>query len=200
MRFIQKFAPSWASRVLAFLAIATTAAAQAGTEIESPPAAPAGLPPAEQVTRFIATAIPNANFIASASRMATAYAQNGKLREIALDLAKDQTSVANSLTAWVNVIGGVVTRRSPSAGGGAGAKNVSAPQLLPAQASNLRQLSRLRGASFDSLYVSSLKETLGQLKTLFREFGEGAGNADLRAIAKRELPKLEQAISALNAL
>jgi hypothetical protein len=64
----------------------------------------------------------------------------------------------------------------------------------------LKQLSQLRGPGFDSLYVSSLKETMGQLQTLFHEFGEGGGDAGLRAIAKRELPKLEETISALNAL
>jgi hypothetical protein len=50
----------------------------------------------------------------------------------------------------------------------------AAPRLPPDQVSLLQQLSQLRGASFDALYVSSVKETLGQLQTLFREFGEGA--------------------------
>jgi predicted outer membrane protein len=200
LRFIRKSTPAWASGALAFLALPATAAAQTGTAIESPPAASAALPPAEQIARFIASAIPTANYIASASRMATAYAQNSKLHEIALELAKDQTSVANSLTAWVNVSGPVVTRRSPSAGGSAGATKVTAPRLLPAQVSNLRQLSQLRGQGFDALYVSSLKESLSQLQMLYRDLGEAGGDAGLRAIANRELPKLEKAISALNGL
>jgi predicted outer membrane protein len=152
------------------------------------------------MTRFLGTTIPGTNYIASASRMATTYAHNSKLRKIALDLAKDQTSVANSLTAWVNVSGPVVTRQNPYAVGGAGTTKIAAPRLLPDQVSLLQQLSQLRGASFDALYVSSVKETLGQLQTLFREFGEGGGDAGLRAIAKRELPKLEETISALNAM
>ncbi len=41
---------------------------------------------------------------------------------------------------------------------------------------------------------------LGQLQPLYREFGEGGGDEKLRAIAKQELPKLENTISALNAL
>ena len=90
------------------------------------------------------------------------------------DLAKDQTSVANSLTAWVNVSGPVVTRQNPYAAGGAGTTKIAAPRLLSDQVSLLQQLSQLRGASFDALYVSSVKEILGQLQTLFREFGEGA--------------------------
>jgi predicted outer membrane protein len=199
LRFNLKSAPVWATRALALLALAATAAAQTGTSTEPPPAAPAAVSPAEQIARFLDTAIPNTNFIASASRMATAYARDRKLRDIALGLAKDQASVANSLTAQVNVIGPIIARRSPSAGG-PGAPNVSAPQLLPAQASTLRQLSRLRGPGFDALYVSSVKESLGQLQTLYRDFGEAGGDAELRSIAKRELPKLEQTISALNGM
>jgi predicted outer membrane protein len=156
--------------------------------------------PSEQMTRFLGTAIPATNYIATASRMATAYAHNSKLKKLAGDLAKDQTSVANSLTPWVNVSGPVVTRQNPYAAGGAGTTKIAAPRLLPDQVSLLQQLSQLRGASFDALYVSSVKETLGQLQTLFREFGEGGGDAGLRAIAKRELPKLEETISALNAM
>jgi predicted outer membrane protein len=156
--------------------------------------------PSEQMTRFLGTAIPGTNYIASASRMATAHAQNSKLRKIALDLAKDQTSVANSLAAWVNVSGPVVTRKNPYAAAGGGATRVTAPRLLPDQVSLLQQLSQLRGQNFDSLYVSSVKETLAQLQTLFRDFGEGGGDAGLRAIAKWELPKLEETISALNAM
>jgi predicted outer membrane protein len=199
LRFNLKSAPPWTTRALALLALAAAAAAQTGTGTEPPPPNAAALPPAEQITHFIATAIPNANFIASASRMATTHAQSSKLRKIALDLAKDQTSVANSLTAQVNVIGPIIARRSPSAGG-PGAPNVSAPQLLPAQASTLRQLSRLRGQGFDALYVSSVKESLGQLQSLYRDFGEAGGDAELRSVAKRELPKLEQTISALNGM
>jgi predicted outer membrane protein len=140
------------------------------------------------MTRFLGTAIPGTNYIASAGRMATAHAQNSKLRKIALDLAKDQTSVANSLAAWVNVSGPVVTRQNPYAAAGGGATRVTAPRLLPDQVSLLQQLSQLRGQNFDSLYVSSVKETLAQLQTLFRDFGEGGGDAGLRAIAKWELP------------
>ncbi len=181
---------------LGLLALAATADAQP----EPPSEAPAASQPAEPITKIIATAIPNANFVAAASRMATAHAQNGKLREIARDLAKDQTSAANSLTKRVNVIGPVIARRSPSAGGGAGGPNLSAPQLLPDQASTLRQLSHLRGPGFDALYVSSVKESLAQLQTLYRDVAKAEGDAELRSLAERELPKLEETISALDTM
>jgi predicted outer membrane protein len=62
------------------------------------------------MARFVASAIPNANFIAAASRMASTNSHNDKIRKFAEALAKDQTAVANSLEAWVNVNGPVVTR------------------------------------------------------------------------------------------
>jgi predicted outer membrane protein len=181
---------------LGLLALAASADAQP----EPPPEASAASQPTEPNSRIIATAIPNANFVATASRMATVHAQYGKLREFARDLAEDQTSVARSLTARVNVIGPIIARRPPSAGGGAGGANVSAPQLLPDQASTLRQLSRLRGPGFDALYVSSVKESLAQLQTLYRDVAKADGDAELRSLAQRELPKLEEEISALGTM
>jgi hypothetical protein len=145
--------------------------------------------PTEQITRFLGLAIPGTNYIASASRIATTYAHNSKLRKIALDLAKDQTSVANSLAAWVNVSGPVVTRQNPYAAEGGATTRIAAPRLLPDQVSLLQQLSQLRGQNFDSLYVSSLKESLSQLQTLYPDLGDVGGDAGLRAIAKRELPR-----------
>jgi predicted outer membrane protein len=78
---------------------------------------------------------------------------------------------------------------------------VRAAQLLPAQVSNLQQLSTSRGRGFDSLYVSTTKAALVQLQTLYREFiGQTGVDPGLQAIAERELPKVEQTISSLDAL
>jgi predicted outer membrane protein len=195
LRSIRKVAPL-AAAALGLLALAVAADAQP----EQPSEPPATSQSAEPISRIIATAIPNANFVATASRMATAHAQNSKLREFARNLARNQTSVARSLTARVNVIGPIIARRPPSAGGGAGGANVSAPQLLPDQASTLRQLSRLRGPGFDALYVSSVKESLAQLQTLYRDVAKADGDAELRSLAQRELPKLEETISALDTM
>ena len=155
----------------------------------------------ELTARFVASAIPTTNFIAAASRMASGDSRNDKIRKFAEDLAKDQTAVANSLDAWVNVNGPVVTLRSPYTGKiGPGAAKLSAPQLLPPQRSNLQRLSASQGRDFDSLYVSTLTEALVQLQTLYRDFSLTDADPGLKAIAVRELPKVEQTISALDAL
>jgi predicted outer membrane protein len=88
--------------------------------------------------------------------MASANSRDGKIRKFAEALAKDQTAVANSLDAWVNVNGPVVTLRSPYTGKiEPGAAKLSAPQLLPPQRSNLQRLSASQGRDFDSVYVST---------------------------------------------
>ncbi|MCI0601028.1 MAG: DUF4142 domain-containing protein [Beijerinckiaceae bacterium] len=203
MQLTRKSARTLAAAVLAALVLAAPApaSAQTGVDLNPPPSPSAPASPAELISKFLGTAIPNTNFIATASRMASAYAGNSKLRALAVDLAKTQTSIANSLAAWVNVSGPVVTRQSPAAGlGGAGSAKIKAPGLLPAQVSNLQRLSTLRGSSFDSLYVSTLMETLVQLQMLYRDTALTDVDPGLYAIATRELPKVEETISKLSAL
>ena len=188
------------AKSLAALVLAAPAAAQAGVDANPPPVSSGTSSPSELTARFMASAIPNANFIAAASRMASANSPNGKIRKFAEALAKDQTAVANSLVAWVNVNGPVVTRRSPYTGRiGGGTDKLSAPQLLPSQVSNLQRLSASQGSDFDGLYVSTLREALVQLQTLYRDFAQTNADPGLQAIADRELPKVEQTISALDA-
>jgi predicted outer membrane protein len=64
----------------------------------------------------------------------------------------------------------------------------------------LQRLSASQGRDFDSLYVSTLTEALVQLQTLYRDFSLTDADPGLKAIAVRELPKVEQTISALDAL
>lgn len=197
------------SLFLAQLLIATGAGgltvAQTATDPSPDPSPPPPSAPkpndADLTAHFIAGAIPNTNFIAAASRMAIAHSPNSKIRDLAGELAKDQTTVANSLASWVNVSGPVVTLRSPITGQiGPGAPRLTAPRLLPSQATNLQRLSSSQGPDFDKFYVSTLMEALVQLQILYRNFAQTEGDPGLRAIADRELPKIEHTISALDSL
>jgi predicted outer membrane protein len=196
----------FAVQALAAVAAAMPAAAQTGDPATPPPAAaPApsssGSSPSELMAHFVASTIPTANFLATACRLAISNSHNTKIQKFAEALAKDQTTVANSLAAWVNVNGPVVNLRSPYTGQiGPGAARLSAPNLLPAQVSNLKRLSASQGSSFDKLFVSTQMEALVQLQILYRDFLQNGTDPGLRAIATRELPKLEQTISALDKL
>lgn len=191
---------------LAAVAAAMPAAAQTGDpatppSAASPSPAPSGSSPSELMAHFVASTIPTANFLATASRLAISNSHNTKIQKFAEALAKDQTAVANSLAAWVNVNGPVVNLRSPYTGQiGPGAARLSAPNLLPSQVSNLKRLSASQGSSFDKLFVSTQMEALVQLQILYRDFLQNGTDPGLRAIATRELPKLEQTISELDKL
>jgi predicted outer membrane protein len=193
---------------LAAVAAAMPAAAQTGDPATPPSAAspspapaPSGSSPSELMAHFVASTIPTANFLATASRLAISNSHNTKIQKFAEALAKDQTAVANSLAAWVNVNGPVVNLRSPYTGQiGPGAARLSAPNLLPSQVSNLKRLSASQGSSFDKLFVSTQMEALVQLQILYRDFLQNGTDPGLRAIATRELPKLEQTISELDKL
>ena len=202
----------FAVQALAAVAAAMPAAAQTGdpatppsaaspSPSPSPSPAPSGSSPSELMAHFVASTIPTANFLATASRLAISNSHNTKIQKFAEALAKDQTTVANSLAAWVNVNGPVVNLRSPYTGQiGPGAARLSAPNLLPSQVSNLKRLSASQGSSFDKLFVSTQMEALVQLQILYRDFLQNGTDPGLRAIATRELPKLEQTISELDKL
>jgi len=194
----------FAVQALAAVAAAIPAAAQTGDQATPPSAAspaPSGSSPSELMAHFVASTIPTANFLATASRLAISNSHNTKVQKFAEALAKDQPTVANSLAAWVNVNGPVVNLRSPYTGQiGPGAARLSAPNLLPAQVSNLKRLSASQGSSFDKLFVSTQMEALVQLQILYRDFLQNGTDPGLRAIATRELPKLEQTISELDKL
>jgi len=207
--FLPKRAPAFVAGALAVMTAATPSAAQTGVETASPPAAsasPAPSPPSsasasDLMSHFVAAAIPTANFIATASRLAVAKSHNTKVQKFAEALAKEQTAIANSLAGWVNVNGPVVTLRSPYTGQiGPGATKLRAPNLLPAQVTNLQRLSASQGHDFDALFVSAQMEALVQLQTLYSDFIQNGTDPGLRAIATRELPKVEQTISALDSL
>ena len=198
----------FAVQALAAVAAAMPAAAQTGDPATPPSAAspspapaPSGSSPSELMAHFVASTIPTANFLATASRLAISNSLNTKIQKFAEALAKDQTAVANSLAAWVNVNGPVVNLRSPYTGQiGPGTARLSAPNLLPSQVSNLKRLSASQGSSFDKLFVSTQMEALVQLQILYRDFLQNGTDPGLRAIATRELPKLEQTISELDKL
>lgn len=182
--------------------IAATASApscaQTADELSSPPASVQAKPAGQESSAgFLANAIPDAHFLEQTSRMAIGHSSNGKIREYAQQVAKAQTAAANSLTAWVNTSGPVVTTRSASPGSKA---RVSAARLLPAQANVLQRLSTLQGREFDALYISTQRDAFLQLTTIYQDYIEKGDDPGLHAIAVRELAEAMAALSRLDAL
>ncbi len=204
--FLPKRPPAraFAATALAAAVAAAPAAAQTGAETPPPPASSPSSPSSSSkaaIEHFVATAAPTAYFLATASRLALSNSRNSKIQKFAETMAKDQTEVANSLEGWVNVNSAVVTSRSPYTGRiGRDTAKLSSPNLLPSQVSDLHRLSPLQGKDFDTAYVSTVMSVLVQLENLYSDYSKNGTEPGLLAIASRQSPKLEQAISTLDAL
>jgi len=158
-------------------------------------------PPRIAPAQFITQALPSVNFVNSASRLAIGKASSAKIRNFAQQISDEQALVARSLAGFINKVGPIVTARS--AYGGATAKSgiVSAgPPLLPAQVDELRRLSAAQGRKFDALYISTQMDALQQLAAIYNDFITKGDDPSLHAIAARELPKVQDRISALKGM
>ena len=77
-----------------------------------------------------------------------------------------------------------VDRDAPTLGG----------QLLPARARDLSRLKNMSGRRFDALYRSTQLDSLRQLSVLYRDYAANGDDASLRALAIRELPRINDRI------
>ena len=77
-----------------------------------------------------------------------------------------------------------VDRNAPTLGG----------QLLPAGAKDLSRLKDMNGRRFDALYRSTQLDSLRQLSMLYRDYAANGEDPSLRALASRELPRVNDRI------
>ena len=71
------------------------------------------------------------------------------------------------------------------------------PGLLPAGTDDLNRLRDMNGIAFDALYRSTQLDALRQLSTIYRDYIQNGDDDSLRAIAQRELPKINHRIAEL---
>ena len=123
------------------------------------------------------------------------------------DLATAPLAVAGNVT--LDVTGGVdevLTGRSVAIDNPAAPLVVTrtpdptVARTLPAQGKDLTRLSSLNGREFNALYVSTQSDALHQLATLYRDYLRNGNDPALRAIATRELPKINDRIADLRRL
>ena len=73
-------------------------------------------------------------------------------------------------------------------------------QLLPAGQDDLARLSKLSGRQFDVLYKATQVDALRQLAVLYRDYAANGDDPALRAIAARELPRVNARIARVDRL
>ena len=187
---------------LVILAVIAAAPANAQTAVAPDAAPPAGAASAQAnwqaSAAFVANAFPSIHFLDQTSRMAMSHSNNGKVRDLAQEVAKEETTVGNSLAHWVHKGGSVVPDQfSPNLHL---AVRLKAPKMLPEQAGFLQRLSTLQGRDFDAMCVSIEKEALQHLAAVYQDYALHGDDPSLQAIAARELPEVKRLIVTLGGL
>lgn len=179
---------------------------------------------------FVANVQPNVDFLDRSSRMALDKTASPALRAFAHREALQQTIAANSLVAWsqantvpgaaialgtpVIPVGGVLvvpTEATTAPGAVLTGRSVAedrpltvtrAPRetTLPATGDTLARLSALTGPEFDALYRSTQGSSLRQLSAIYNDYAQRGDDASLRAMAIRELPKINRRLAELRRL
>lgn len=179
---------------------------------------------------FVANVSPNVDFLDRSSRMALDKTRNPGVRAFAHREALEQTIAANSLVAWTqaNTVPGaavalgtpvipvagvlVVPTEAPAATaqvvtGRSVAEDrpltvTRAPRETTGSGTGdtLAQLSALDGREFDALYRSTQGNSLRQLRAIYTDYAQHGDDAGLRAMAIRELPKINRRLSELRRL
>ena len=72
--------------------------------------------------------------------------------------------------------------------------------LLPAGEADMARLSKLHGRQFDAFYLSTQTDALHQLATLYLDYMHDGDDPALRAIAARELPRVQHRLADIHAL
>ena len=113
---------------------------------------------------------------------------------------------ATAPTDVVNGVGDVLTGRSVAID----APDVAAPlivtrtpapgTLLPSQQTDMDRLSGLSGKRFDAFYVTTQKDALRQLATLYTDYQVNGDDPALRAMAARQLPIVQKRLEQLRGM
>ena len=113
---------------------------------------------------------------------------------------------ATAPTDVVNGVGDVLTGRSvaidtPVVAAPLTVTRTPAPgTLLPSQQTDMDRLSTMSGKRFDAFYVTTQKDALRQLATLYTDYAANGDDPALRAMAARQLPIVKQRLEQLRAM
>jgi len=182
------------------------------------PVVPGYVAPSNMTLAFIANAMPDVNFLDSASRMAVDKASRPAIRRFAYNLAAQQTIAGNAMTAWAETDGPLMTGRSaydPILGlatlpinvilgvgnaltGGSIVAARDGRALSRSQADDLARLSTAQGRDFDALYVQTQRDALLQLETIYSDYAVRGPDPGLRSLAQTELPEVRRRLADLN--
>ena len=159
---------------------------------------------------YLAAVNPNVDFLDRSSRMALDNSKSARLKAFAFSEAKEQTLTANDLDDWIKADLAPVVADGSKAGTGevmtGRSVAIDAPSTQvagnfpPASQEDLDNLYGLTGGEFDDLYKSKQLDALGQLAILYKGYVDTGDDAALKAMAVKELPKINHRIAELRHL
>ena len=166
---------------------------------------------------FVANVHPNVDFLDQSSRLALTTSGDAKVRAFAREEATEQTLASNSLVAWTEThtptgvtdgVGDVLTGRSvaidvpltPVTPAITVTRTPAPGTLLPSEQTDMDRLSTLRGRRFDAFYMTTQKDALRQLATLYTDYLREGDDPALRDMAERQLLIVKHRLAQLRAM
>ena len=157
-------------------------------------------------TTFVTDANPTIDLLDRTSRLAMENSQNARLRSFARSEAAEQTNAANALYDWSQAEAHAAVASSDQADGvvrtgrsvAIDAPVVAIPEQMPSvNQEDVDRLYGLTGAEFDVAYKAVQVDALRKLSVMYQEYITNSDEPTLKALASRELPKINQRLKEL---
>ncbi len=155
---------------------------------------------------FVTDANPTIDLLDRTSRLALENSQNPRLRSFARSEAAEQTNAANALYDWSQAQaheavassdqddGVVRTGRSVAID----TPVVAIPEQMPSvNQEDVDRLYGLTGTDFDVAYKAVQIDALNKLSVMYQEYITNSDEPTLKALASRELPKINRRLEEL---
>lgn len=160
---------------------------------------------ASPVTRFFMNNVAaNLDFLEKSSRLALTHSRNPEVRAFAGSEAEEQAIAASAIDLWAGarktpfiVVASVEPPLQTGRSVAVAEEQVMPDTRVPLGATNLDRLQSLSGTGFDNLYWQQQLDALKQVETDYVSYAADGDDPVLRAIAERELPKIERRLEAL---
>lgn len=182
---VTKFSAVAMSAALSFSAVAPARAAQTGVS------------PMTQM--FLDNAVPNIDFLDRSSRIAILDTKSAKVREFAKGTATDATNTANAIYDWSQASAGTAVASNDTAPLQTG-RSVAVQQTpdlrLPRGQEDIDALYGADAKDFDAQYKQAQIDALTQVQTDYQDYIAKGDDAALKALATKELPKINKRLAA----
>jgi putative membrane protein len=145
-----------------------------------------------QTNTFVSLATNTSNFIEAADRLALARSRNPRIRRFAQESILKENRTSNTITDLADVDNSAAAAPIVLVTGGDGTVSVSSTML--------NELTSLSRREFNVAYLRHQITAHQHLLVAYRAYAQNGNNVDIRSMATREVPRLQQALYRLKAI